>query len=87
MIIYCPSEELDVKNFPAYSLNGVTQDEQVSAGRLMIAMQDTYTGAVIESYYATDKATHRHRLVRVYTKLNESLGYLCYTLKSVTISE
>ena len=87
MIIYCPTEELDVKNFPSYELNGVKSEEQVSAGRLMVAIQDTYSGAPIEAYYATDKTTHRHRLVRVYNMLNENLGYLCYSLKSVTVQE
>lgn len=88
MLIECIGKDLDVKNFPNYSINGVTPEgEYVSAGRLTFSVNQNYGGADMETYYATDKATHRHRLVRAYTRLNNELGYMCYSLKSATIKE
>ncbi|MBR6737692.1 MAG: hypothetical protein IKL82_04965 [Clostridia bacterium] len=86
MMYYVPTEEVDVKNMPAYELNGIV-GEQVPSARLSISIQDTYSGAVMECYYAVNKEVDRHRLTRSYIKINDSLGYLCYTLKKVTITE
>ncbi|MBR5439133.1 MAG: hypothetical protein IKV61_02830 [Clostridia bacterium] len=52
---------------------------------LYAAIDDTFSGTPIELYYATDASFHRHRLIKSYTALNDSMGYLEYTIKSVSL--
>ncbi len=78
----------DIKSFNLkYKLNGseVGSDEFKTA-RVSTVIDDTFSGAAIEAYYANEHPTHRHRMVKCYTQLNESLGYLEYTIKSVVQS-
>lgn len=77
----------DVKTFtlPAYTLNnGAPEDKTVTATHLTVKLTGTYKGAEIEAYYANDQKDMRRNLVKLYTAVNSSLGYLEYTLKSVT---
>lgn len=77
----------DVKTFtlPAYTLNnGAPEDKTVTATHLTVELTGTYKGAEIEAYYANDQKDMRRNLVKLYTAVNSSLGYLEYTLKSVT---
>ncbi len=62
----------------------ITSNLEVS--QIKISITDTFTGTPIESYYAlntTDSKDNRQRLIKAYTPLNDSLGYLEYTLTSV----
>ena len=75
----------DVKSFNLkYSLNGSeVGGDDFKAARVSTVIDDTFSGAAIEAYYANEHTTHRHRMVKCYTQLNEFLGYLEYTVKSV----
>ena len=55
--------------------------------RLYSAINDTFTGAPIELYYASDVTTHRHRLIKSYTAINDNMGFIEYTIKSVNLKE
>ena len=72
-----------------YTVNGANQT--IASGfnttRLYSAIDDTFTGAPIELYYASDAETHRHRLIKSYTALNDNMGFIEYTIKSVTVTE
>lgn len=72
-----------------YVLNG--ENQSVESGfptyRLFSAIDDTFTGAPIELYYASDATTHRHRLIKSYSALNDNMGFIEYTIKSVTLNE
>ena len=87
--------KVDVKSFDAYTLNGeLVSTEKIACNHLRLSIQDTYSGGAIETYYATDHKRDRHRLVETYTVLDLSvgsssftLGYIKYSLKSVTLEE
>ncbi|MBO5850843.1 MAG: hypothetical protein J6R29_00740 [Clostridia bacterium] len=55
--------------------------------RLYSAIDGTFTGAAIELYYASDASTHRHRLIKSYSALNDNMGFIEYTIKSVNLKE
>ena len=81
------NENMDVKSLDNYAINGVAPTEQkVNCARVGISISDTFAGNTIETYYATDHKTHRHRLVETYTKLTGDIGYLKFTLKSATVN-
>lgn len=77
-------EAVDVKNFPCYALNGKVSNELVPCNHLSVYIDDTFQGYPLEVYYAVDHQTHRHRMLKGYTKLNDNLGYLEFTLSSAT---
>lgn len=72
-----------------YVLNGEqkTIESGFNTHRLYSAINDTFSGAPIELYYAVDTATHRHRLIKSYTALNDNMGFIEYTIKSVNVTE
>ncbi len=76
----------DLKKFNlTYNLNGEeVGDNEFETARVSMEINDTFSGALIDAYYAVDHKTHRHRMVKCYTALNESLGYLEYTISSAT---
>ncbi len=78
----------DIKTFNLkYRLNGSdVGGEEFKVARVSTVIDDTFSGTPIEAYYANEHSTHRHRMVKCYTALNESLGYLEYTVKSVVQS-
>ena len=79
-------EKVDVKSLDNYVINGVEPTEaKINCARINVSISDTFSGNPIESYYATDHKTHRHRLVETYTKLTGNLGYLKYSLKSAKL--
>ena len=75
----------DIKTFNLkYKLDGSeVGGEEFKAAKVNTVIDDTFSGRPIEAYYANEHTTHRHRMVKCYTALNESLGYLEYTVKSV----
>lgn len=76
-------ESLDVKSLDNYSINGVTPTEaKVNCVRVGISINDTFSGSSIETYYATNHQTDRHRLVETYTRISSGIGYLKFSLKS-----
>ncbi|MBR2376591.1 MAG: hypothetical protein IKA85_02275 [Clostridia bacterium] len=79
------TEVPDIKSFNLkYNLNGSeTGAEDFKAAKVQVLIDDTFSGAAMEAYYAVDHPTHRHRMVKCYTALNDSIGYLEYTIKSV----
>ena len=83
---------LDVKTFTiAYDnlINGsqVTYPEnKIQVVKVLLKINDTFSGGDIELYYAMDHQTHRHRLIKAYTPLNDQMGYMEYTIKSATLS-
>ncbi len=81
------NEILDVKSLDNYAINGVAPTEpKINCARVGISIADTFSGSTIETYYATDHKTHRHRLVETYTKLTGNVGYLKFSLKSATVN-
>ena len=81
------NENVDVKSLDNYVINGVTPTEpKINCARVGISIADTFSGSTIETYYATDHKTHRHRLVETYTKLTGGIGYLKFSLKSATVN-
>ena len=72
-----------------YVLNGspVSYGDTIDAVRLLTAINDTFSGSSIESYYAIDTATHRHRMIKSYSVINDDIGYMEYTLKSATVND
>lgn len=82
------SDNKDVKvleNF-SYLKNGTTINTNLEVKKITTSITDKFTGTPIESYYAkntNDSKDNRQRLIKVYTPLNDSLGYLEYTLISV----
>lgn len=79
------TEVPDIKSFNInYLLNGTeVGGEDLKAAKVQVLIDDTFSGSPMEAYYATDHPTHRHRMVKCYTALNDSLGYLEYTIKAV----
>ncbi len=76
----------DIKKFNlSYKLNGEeVGGNEFETARMSIGISDTFAGSIIEAYYAVDHNVHRHRMVKCYTALNDSLGYLEYTISSAT---
>ncbi len=76
----------DIKKFNLrYNLNGEdVGGNDFETARISMGINDTFSGSIIDAYYAVDHKTHRHRMVKCYTALNESLGYLEYTISSAT---
>ena len=72
-----------------YTINGEQQtiESGFNTHRLYSAINDTFSGAPIELYYAVDTSTHRHRLIKSYTALNDNMGFIEYTIKSVNVNE
>ena len=70
-----------------YKIKDVPQtvESGFTAYLLYAAIDNTFSGTPIELYYATDASFHRHRLIKSYTALNDSMGYLEYTIKSVSL--
>ncbi len=62
------------------------EDRTVQTVRVAVALSGTFTGANIECYYATQDSD-RKRLIECYTKVNNNLGYLKYSLKNVSVTE
>ena len=62
------------------------EDRAVQTVRVAVALSGTFTGANIECYYATQDGD-RKRLIECYTKVNDNLGYLKYSLKTVSVTE
>ncbi len=75
----------DIKSFNLkYLLNGnEVGAEDFKAAKVQVLIDNTFSGSAMEAYYSNDHTTHRHRMVKCYTALNDSLGYLEYTIKSV----
>ena len=67
-----------------YAENGNPVDgkTEISAIKLSIEINDTFSGRPIEAYFATAKE-EKHRPVLIYTALNSNVGYLTYRLKTV----
>ena len=81
----------DVKKFNLeYLKDDTTFNGEISCAKVNIMQDDTFSGAAIEAYYALDDLAptlhkeHNHRLIKAYTLINDNLGYLEYTIKSVT---
>ncbi len=72
-----------------YILNGAKVDfnSSIVTAKLLTGINDTFAGANIESYYAVDKTTHRHRMIKSYSTLNDDIGYIEYSLKSASVTE
>ena len=66
-----------------YEINGVPTESDIKTSLVNVLLNDTFSGAGIDAYYALDHKTHRHRLIKAYTSLNDNMGYLEYTIKSV----
>ncbi len=80
--------KIDVKNLENYQINNQPKSEDtVSCNHLSVKINDTFSGKPIECYYATDKVTHRHRLIETYTLLTSNLGYLKYKLVKAEVTE
>lgn len=83
---------LDVKTFPiSYDnvINGnaiVDSEGKVQVVKVLLMINDTFSGGTIELYYALDHQTHRHRLIKAYTPLNDEMGYMEYTIKSAVLN-
>lgn len=69
-----------------YELNGAPASENNSLQAILFttAIDDTFKGFAIDSYYLIDQATHKHKMIRSYTTLNDNLGYLQYSLVKST---
>ena len=88
MTYYAGTEKTDVPDIKSfnlkYNLNGNdVGGEELKAAKVRVMINETFSGAAMEAYYANDHETHRHRMVKCYTALNESMGYLEYTIKNV----
>ncbi len=69
----------------SYEHNGVqTTSETLQAIMFRIGLDSTFSGPSIDAYYLIDQKTHRHKMLCAYTALNDSLGYLKYTLVKST---
>lgn len=79
------SEGLDIKTLDgSYSIDGAEAVSYPAAIKIFAYVANTFSGQSLESYYATDHPTHRHRLIKHYSALNNEMGYLEYSLKSVS---
>lgn len=76
------SGEPEVKTFSGYSLNG-DQTGDISTLKFVTAINETFSGSSIESYYAQNTVGDKHRLIRSYSKINDNIGILEYSLVSV----
>ena len=83
---------LDVKTFTVdyenlINDNLVTYPEnKIQVVKVLLKINDTFSGGNIELYYALDHQTHRHRLIKAYTPLNDEMGYMEYTMKSAVLN-
>ena len=89
MTYYAGTDKTDVPDIKSFNLSYLLNGNEVGGGELKAAkikvmINDTFSGTAMEAYYANDHETHRHRMVKCYTALNDSLGYLEYTIKNVT---
>ena len=87
-----PNSSLDVKTF-TFTYDNVFNGEKVTYAenslkvvKVLLSINDTFSGSTIELYYAMDHKTDRFRLIKAYTPLNDNIGYLEYTLKSATLN-
>ncbi len=82
---YLINQNVDVKLLSGYVLNGEqVGTEGISCNHVEVAIKDTFSGSPIESYYAQDRDTHRHRLIETFTPFG-NVGYLKYSLVSATV--
>ena len=86
------NSKIDVKNF-TFTYDNVINDEKVTYTenkiqviKVLLMINDTFSGSTIELYYAMDHQTHRHRLIKAYTPLNDQMGYMEYTIKSAVLN-
>ena len=89
MTYYAGTEKTDVPDIKSFDLTYLLNGSEVGgaelkAAKIQVMINDTFSGSAMEAYYANDHQTHRHRMVKCYTALNDSLGYLEYTIKNVT---
>ncbi len=86
------SVNLDVKTFTFTYDNVVNNtpivypENKIQVVKVLLMIDDTFSGGTIELYYAMDHETHRHRLIKAYTPLNHEMGYMEYTIKSVVLN-
>lgn len=83
-------EKVDVKSLNNYTVNGnpIKEDEKtITCNHVTINITDDFAGSNIETYYATDHKTHRHRLIEAYTVISGGLGYMKYSLVSATVTD
>ena len=75
---------LDIKTLPGgYSIDGGEQIALPESIKIYAYVDETFSGQSLESYYATEHSTHRHRMTKSYALLNDQIGYLEYSLSSV----
>lgn len=70
-----------------YVENGVTlQEKSIPTDCVIFQINSTYTGAPIQAYYAqhTETNENKHRPIKIKNALPIPLGFLQYTLKSVS---
>lgn len=89
MTYYAGTDKTDVPDIKSFNLKYNLNEnevggEELKAAKVKVMINDTFSGTAMEAYYANDHQTHRHRMVKCYTALNDSLGYLEYTIKNVT---
>lgn len=67
--------------------NAVTYAEnKIQVIKVLLMIDDDFSGGTIELYYALDHQNDRHRLIKAYTPLNDQLGYMEYTIKSAVLN-
>ncbi len=86
------NSQLDVKNF-TFTYDNVINDEKVTYAenkiqvvKVLLSINDKFSGGTIELYYAMDHQNDRHRLIKAYTPLNDEMGYMEYTIKSAVLN-
>lgn len=82
---YLLNQDVDVKVLPGYTLNGQEVGaEGLQCNHVQMVIKDNFAGAPLETYYAQDRETHRHRLIETFTHFG-NIGYLKYKLVSATV--
>lgn len=87
-----PNSKMDIKTLNiSYEnvINGETianSENKIQVVKLLLSINDTFSGASIELYYSIDHQNDRHRLIKAYTPLNDNMGYIEYTLKSAVLN-
>ena len=76
---------LDIKTLTgSYSIDGGEQLTYPECVKISAYVNETFSGQSLESYYANEHPTHRHRMIKSYSLLNDQIGYLEYSLSSVS---
>lgn len=84
--------KIDVKTL-TFTYNNVINGESVvyaenslKVVKVLISINDVFSGSAIELYYAIDHSNDRFRLIKAYTPLNDELGYMEYTIKTAVLN-